>query len=205
MLLNVRKDKILIVDFEMTCWDKDDGDESTPEIIDIGIVEVDVARNEVSRQISMLIKNEYSDISEYCTSLTGITQKDINKHGIALSEAARLIEKKMGSKNKTWMAWGNDNIQMIIDVARKQINNPFSDSYINLGQLFTFNMRSSKAVSLNKACEILNITREEVEHRALPDAINTAKFWCKYNEIIQNNLVNEPPEPSVTDHLKFKM
>lgn len=173
----VRKDKILFVDFELTCWDHEPPQGESMEIIEIGLVELDVSQFECTRKASFLVRPEHSTVSSYCTELTGISQRMVTKQGRPLAEVSASLRKNWGTANKAWMAWGDDKEAIIRDCAIKNIQNPFSEAFHNFGQQFTFMMGQTKAIGLTKAFELLGETRDGVQHRAEADAYAAALIW----------------------------
>ena len=63
-------DKILVIDLESTCWDGPPPEGQVSEIIEIGVVTLDVAALQRVDKQSILIKPTKSEISAFCTQLT---------------------------------------------------------------------------------------------------------------------------------------
>lgn len=182
----VRKDRILVVDFELTCWEKDQPEGEVSEIIEIGLSEVDIETLTIKKTDSYLVLPEYSTISEYCSNLTGITTQRMKKQGRALSEVSNALKKNWGSASKAWMAWGNDREAILLDCIRKKIENPFSEAFHNIGQQFTMMSGSTTSIGLNKAFEIMDMQRTGTAHTAGGDAQDTAILWINWNQRMRN-------------------
>lgn len=185
---NVRKDRVLIVDFEMTCWEDVPPPGQKPEIIEIGLSEVDVEALQIKKTGSYFVKPEYSTVSDYCAALTGITQKQLDKQGRKLNEVANTLRKNWGSASKAWMAWGNDRESIMIDCLSKGIENPFSEAYHNIGQQFSMIAGSTSAIGLTKAFEIMGIERIGAAHTAAGDAEDTARLWINFTQRMRSEL-----------------
>lgn len=184
----VRKDRVLVVDFELTCWEGEVPSGEMAEIIEIGLSEVDVETLEIKKTDSYLVKPEYSTISEYCTNLTGITPQRMRKQGRALGDVANTLKKNWGSASKAWMAWGNDREAIMLDCMRKQIENPFSEAYHNIGQQFSMMVGATSSIGLNKAFEMMGIERTGAAHTAAGDAEDTACLWVHLTQRIRTEL-----------------
>ena len=52
-----------------------------------------------------MVKPERSRVSEFCTKLTTLTQKDVDK-GMPFSEACDVLKKVYSSKNRVWASYG---------------------------------------------------------------------------------------------------
>lgn len=171
---------VLVVDTEATCWDDKPREYQVAnrEIIEIGIVKLDLNSGKILDKESYLIRNITSDVSAFCTKLTGITQEMIDNEGVTLHKAGSQIRKRFGKF--TWVSWGDFDRKFIEDQCRK-VNAPYflSPNHINLSQLFRFKMKSNKRLGLGKALGHYKIKFEGDRHRALPDAIATAKVMVE--------------------------
>lgn len=175
---HTRNDRTIVIDLEMTCWENG----NTPldqfnEIIEIGLVEVDNLSMEIVREKNFYVKPLFCDVSPYCTELTGITPKRLKGAPDLKSTLAR-IGKEFGTLNKTWMAWGKDNIIMEENCKRHLVTNPFSDSFINLSNMFTLFMGENKRMNLYKVMDTYNVPYSGNIHSGLDDARNAAKLYC---------------------------
>jgi len=180
--------KALVLDLELTCWDKPT--DQIPEIIQIGIVEIDLINRTISRKKMMYVKPEKTEVSEFCTSLTGITKKQVYKQGLSYDKAIEILNDKFGFKNKTVFAWGHD------DKAFKDgINN-----YINLSALYSMMKMTDKKYGLKMALKEENIEFEGNAHDALVDAENTAVLLLK---ILDSVKLKEPTEKICKNCIHF--
>ena len=67
-------DQILVIDIESTCWEETPPSGQENEIIEIGICPIDIATGERLEKESILVKPERSQVSEFCTNPTTLTQ-----------------------------------------------------------------------------------------------------------------------------------
>lgn len=170
---------ILFVDLEMTCWENKSL-EGFKEIIEIGVVSVDNVDKEIIDKKNYIITNEISEITPYCVNLTGISQEMINEEGIPLKIAFEQIQETFLSKNKTWFAWGCGDYNSIIQNSiKKNVENPFSDNYINLSELYALQQGVVRGKGLKRAIARHNIQYNGQQHRALVDAEATAELYLK--------------------------
>ena len=95
-------DYVLILDFEATCWDKDDTSKNkgtVQEIIEFPVLAIDVKKLEVAYKFHHYIKpTENPILSKFCTELTGIEQNTVDK-GILLTEALSKLDDFMKETN----------------------------------------------------------------------------------------------------------
>lgn len=179
----MKNEKIIITDLEMTCWDNEEERNGQPrEIIEIGIIEVDTKDLSISRKRQLFIKPKFSDISNYCTQLTGITHKKSKSHGLDFPKACRILESKYGTKNKLIFGWGEDNFALQQCSELHGVDNPISGNYVNLSAVYSLFNKTNEKINLKKACELEGIEWEGQEHSGLDDALNTAKLLIKMIE-----------------------
>lgn len=174
----VRHDKRLHLDFEMTCPDDDVPLPAPfdPEIIEMGVVELDLQSLEIGRRDSYFIKNEFSPITKRCTELTGITQKILDKQGRRLSEVFASFSKKYGPGNKAWVSWGSDKAAVDRDCLRKGVRSPFSEAFFNMGLEFSHTAGLGRSIGLHDALRMMGEHPVTEHHRAVNDAIESARL-----------------------------
>jgi inhibitor of KinA sporulation pathway (predicted exonuclease) len=173
----VRLDRSLAVDFELTCWQGAPPEGELPEIIQIGITEIDSDTFERTRSGLWYVRNEFSVVSDYCTELTGISQSTLRKQGRSLKEVAGSILKTFGPMNKPWIAWGSDKDAIERDCVAKGVPMFFSEAFYNAGLLYSIASGEGKAVGLAEAARRLGIGFEGREHDAGADADVLAAVW----------------------------
>jgi len=69
-------DRIYIVDVEATYWKEKPPDGQISEIIQVGIVEFNLLSGSISSKAGYNIRSQYSEVTEFCTELTGIMLQD---------------------------------------------------------------------------------------------------------------------------------
>jgi len=175
--MKIRSNRINIWDLEATCWEDKEYQKEHSEIIEIGICQLDLKTLEIIDQEYYLINPKKSDISEFCTNLTNITQDMMDKEGMSLQRASKLIRKRFAPKKYPSGAWGACDIdKMEKDCITQDAVQPFNkDLYYNLGQIYSMFNQEKPNFSLVNAMKKEGIEYDEL-HRALPDSINTAKI-----------------------------
>ena len=153
------------------------------EIIEIGAVKLN-EQLEIIDTFNTFVKPRYCPITAKCTSLTGITQQDVEQacqFRRIINEFAEWINDKQ--QNFQIYSWSDsDRNQIIMEAKTKQMQprilEYLSDKhFINLQKQFSFlcGRDNSNPISLKKAMQMLNIDFEQ-KHRALDDALATASI-----------------------------
>ncbi len=187
----IRKDKIIVVDLEATCWEGFDApDGQTNEIIEIGVCLLDPHSDPIAitDKRSILVKPIESVISPFCTELTTITPELVEKEGITFDEACHILETEFDSRNRLWVAWGGwDKRFFLSQCKRRKIRYPFSKKHSNIKRVFheNYGERLHFALALEKA----RIEAHGTAHRGDDDAYNTARLLRHLFEVYGKNIL----------------
>src|SRR5437899_746543 len=98
-------DFLNVVDVEATCWEGRVPAGQVNEIIEIGLCVVDVRRRERVSKHRILVKPVRSQVSGFCTELTGLTQEEVDG-GIDFREACALLDREHRARLRAWASWG---------------------------------------------------------------------------------------------------
>lgn len=187
----IRKDKIIVADFEATCWEGFNApDGQTNEIIEIGVCLLDPHADpiEITDKRSILIKPTESIVSEFCTELTTITQEMVDEEGIDFEDACQILETEYDSRNRMWVAWGGwDKRFLLQQCRRRNVRYPFSKKHSNLKRVFHeyHGTRMHFAAALDAA----RIEAHGTAHRGDDDAYNSARLLRYLFEVYGMNIL----------------
>ena len=183
-------DKMLVVDVEATCWNND-GKSMLPrredsEIIEIGVCTIDLKTLEISPGEGIIVKPVDTEVSEFCTQLTTLTQADVDK-GISFEDACNILRKKYNSKNRLWSSYGkyDDNIFQR-ECAKKNVKYPFGSFHINIKGIIE--SVYGRTLGMAEALEKMGIVLDGVHHRGCDDAYNTAKIYAWFLASVRQHL-----------------
>lgn len=195
--MSIKRDltKILVVDVECTAWEHEarpDSDLKTiidppSEIIEIGIAEL---YTEGERKIvslpSLFVKPQFSTVSDFCTTLTGITSEKLDQEGISFAAACEQL-KALGSRKHHFASWGMyDWLQF-----RKQcedylnypypeiVRPPFGSTHLNIKTLYSIVMKQRQHLGQGNAAKLMFGEFEGTQHSGKDDAYNGAKVLRK--------------------------
>ncbi|WP_125720223.1 3'-5' exonuclease [Flavobacterium ustbae] len=177
-------DKIIIIDFEATCWQGAVPQGQENEIIEIGLAVLDTQTGEISKNKGLLIKPQRSTVSPFCTKLTTITQDLLDENGVSFEEAINQLVDEYNPDLYTWASYGQYDLNML----KKQCKSfgvvyPMGDEHINVKTMFAEKFGLVKPMGMNGALALLKIPLEGTHHRGIDDAKNIAKIlhWCLKN------------------------
>lgn len=174
----MRYDKIIVIDIESTCW-KENNSKEVNEIIEIGICPIETKSGKVLEPKSIIVKPTYSTVSEFCTSLTTLTQEDVD-NGVSFSDACSILANEYETKRYVWASYGfYDRNQFEIQCERENVQYPFSYSHINVKILFALVNSLRGQVGMTGALKILNIPLKGTHHRGGDDAQNIAQILSR--------------------------
>lgn len=186
--------QLLVIDFEATC-EKEPPVGYHNQTIEIGAVWIS-AYGEVLDTFETLVSAD-QPISEFCTSITTITQ-DQSDSGLSFPEAAAaLAEFASLYQGKTWASWGASDLKMLErDCAYHVVKNPL-DGWAHRNLKIEYHNAKPKLknlphVGMKRAMIELGIPQEGAHHRALPDALNICKVFAETERRTRFNCWVEP-------------
>jgi inhibitor of KinA sporulation pathway (predicted exonuclease) len=166
--------KIVCYDLEMCCWD-DGRMPRTGEIIEVGLAIVDLEKKEIIKRGQYYIVPDEDEISEFCTSLTGITQSIINKQGRKLVDVVESIKKNFGGKQTIYASWGRDDQVIFKECDRKGINRPFFET-LNIKTLYKLQHKDDGRYGMKRAMHRNGLQMEGKHHSGSDDAYNLGRL-----------------------------
>ncbi|SHO59031.1 3'-5' exonuclease [Vibrio quintilis] len=170
--------RVVCFDLEMCCWNEN-GVGTTGEIIEIGLAEIALDQQEIVKRAQYYVKPEKDEISLFCSQLTGITPRKIEKQGRSLENVIQSMTKNFGSTKKIYASWGRDDLILKQECEAKNIACPIGE-FINLATLFRIQQRmKNKRIGHRDAQESLGLGWEGRQHSGYVDAFNLAKLALK--------------------------
>ena len=177
MSKKIRYSTIVIVDLESTCWPPGERPkDQESEIIEIGICNLSLKTLKRGDKMSILVKPEVSEVSDYCTELTSLTQSDLDD-AVCFSEAIEHIKKEYRTDRSPWGSWGGyDRKTLERQCRRLHHPYPMSDRHMNIKMLFAVMFNQTSECGMPAAMNRLNLPLEGVHHRGGDDAWNVARI-----------------------------
>jgi len=172
-------DQIIVIDIESTCWEGAplDGEES--EIIEIGVCTLDVASGQRVDREDIFVRPARSRVSPFCTSLTTLTQEQVDA-GVPFAEACAHLQHAYGTKDRVWASYGDyDRRQFERQCAEVGVPYPFGPGHLNVKTLFALTHALPREVGMDGALELLGLPLEGTHHRAGDDAWNITRILAK--------------------------
>lgn len=169
-------DKVVIVDVESTCWKGKPPEGQQSEIIEIGICLLDIQTGEISDNLGILVKPVHSQVSEFCTELTTLTQEQVDQ-GISFETACLQLKETYWSKDRVWASFGDyDRKQFRRQCETMGIPYPFGSRHINVKTLCALKHKWTRELGMATVLEGLHIPLIGTHHRGVDDAFNIAKI-----------------------------
>lgn len=189
--------KVAVVDVECTCWEGDPphghfteydedwggtiqhyGPEQS-EIIAVGVCLLTVPALEVSKPRTIYVRPTRSNVSEFCTQLTGITPQTLLEKGKSKVEVWHILKEEFKLSDRVWAGWGDDNVAINGQLCTALQLPLFSASYIDLCGLFSIVRGSQRRVGLMDALKTLGLEAKGQHHSAGDDAYNASQVLRK--------------------------
>lgn len=168
--------RILCIDVEMTCWEGEPPDGEVPEMIALGIADLKTDDLEIKREKLFLIRPQFSVISPFCSTLTGITPNE-GAGAPALAEVIRTVRRNFGVGD--WCAWGRDDELIRDSCARAEVEFPFPGLFHDLAAQVRLLLGLTYRPGLDEALARFGLDFEGQPHDALADARNLARLFME--------------------------
>jgi inhibitor of KinA sporulation pathway (predicted exonuclease) len=167
---------MLVVDIEATCWEgytAPAGQEN--EIIEIGVTTLDLSTLALSPAVSVLIVPTASEVSPFCTQLTGLTLERLHQEGMSFEAACARLETEFKARSRLWASWGGWDMRIMRAQCKAHgVRYPFSDKHVNLKRVYA-DVNGSR-IGLKAALDARELTLEGVHHRGSDDAYNAGRI-----------------------------
>jgi inhibitor of KinA sporulation pathway (predicted exonuclease) len=168
-----------VLDTELTCYPGNVFPEGqVQEIIEVGLATVDLRSLTIVDCASIPVVPVMSQMSDYCTELTGWTAARLNRQGVPFAEACRRLVDKHGSRGRLVVVDSPGDLGFF----RSECNllgvpYPFGAS-MNVSTLFTV-LTQRRNRGLEKKLRLLGLAFEGLRHRADADARNIARLFIE--------------------------
>ncbi|QDU95650.1 3'-5' exonuclease [Lignipirellula cremea] len=170
-------DQVLVIDVESTCWNRPPPPNQISEIIEIGLCTVDMATLRRREKRCILVSPARSHVSQFCTSLTGITP-DLVEHADDLATAVDLLMNKYKSRERLFASWGDyDRGQFERNCRDYMLPYPFGPTHLNVKTLFSLALGLPEELEIDAACDRVGLPMEGDHHRGVDDAWNIANLF----------------------------
>ncbi|EST18383.1 3'-5' exonuclease [Streptomyces niveus] len=163
-----------VVDVEATCWEGRPPPGQVSEIIEIGLTVVDLRAGERLAKQRLLVRPARSEVSPFCTELTGLTQAEVDG-GLSYSEACRTLAAQHRTGLLPWASWGDyDRNQFTRQCRRTDTEYPFGSRHTNAKVAFTASYGLRRRPGMAQALTTAGLPLEGRHHRGDDDAWNIA-------------------------------
>ncbi|GAA1957604.1 3'-5' exonuclease [Kitasatospora viridis] len=171
-----------VIDVEATCWDGPVPPGSVNEIIEIGLTVVDLTQRRRIGRHRILVRPERSEVSPFCTELTGLTGDEV-AGGVSFAEACRLLVAEHGGRERPWASWGDyDRLQFAGQCERSGVGYPFGERHTNAKARFTEAYGLRRRPGMARALEVAGLPLQGRHHRGEDDAWNIAALVLRLVE-----------------------
>ena len=171
-----------IMDFECTCWEREDPNRQEHEIIEFPVVFINSKTLEIDFEFHAYFKpTENPVLSQFCTDLTGITQSTVDEgeclesvlKDFAIFLAGNAIESFTPCTDGPW-----DFTKFLIpETKRKGLATPaWTLRWLNVRKQFQHMFNLSKWIGVDESLSMLGLTFEGRPHSGIDDARNIARI-----------------------------
>lgn len=176
--MQIPNDYYLIVDVEATCSDDGAVPRNEMEIIEIGAVMQSSRNFEIESEFQTFVRPvRRPQLTEFCTSLTGITQSELSNAPLFPEAIGAMQQWMSGFADSLFCSWGDyDRKQFLQDCEYHQVGYPFLSGHLNLKAAFSSSLNLRKRLGIVEALRRLGLQFDGSHHRGLDDARNIARI-----------------------------
>jgi inhibitor of KinA sporulation pathway (predicted exonuclease) len=161
-----------VIDVEATCWAGPPPAGQVNEIIEIGVCVVDLdARERVGRD-RIMVRPARSQVSAFCTELTGITPAEV-ADGVSFAEACARLRAVHHSDSRPWASWGDYDRKQFQRQCVGPLRYPFGSDHTNAKAAFA-EARGARKQGMAGALQTAGLPLEGRHHNGADDAWNIA-------------------------------
>ncbi|WP_263377077.1 3'-5' exonuclease [Granulicella aggregans] len=186
--------RAVYIDLEWLCWHSPPPPGLRQEIIEIGVVEMDLVTLSLIKEASYFVRPRRWGLSAECEQLTGITRQDILS-GRPLLEVLMTIADTFQLAGMPCCSWGNDFKMLAEACHHERHRNPF-ERPVDLAWMFGDLFLTELNVSLRNAVQMLGLPFDGIVHGALPDARNAARVHAELLRRVRPSIPHAATMPS---------
>lgn len=171
--------KILVVDLEATCWANDpEKQQRVSEIIEIGGAVLNTSTLKIEKAFDHYVwPIDHPEITCFCTELTGITEKILEKNGQDFhTRCYQILQYCKDNGIVTWGSWGNYDRAKVETQCLNYKDYPFPYNHINIKILEAMVVGRRGGKSVTRALENWGLKFEGRPHNGYDDAYNIARI-----------------------------
>lgn len=177
--MEAKRDKVVVIDLEATCWKRKPPPGQVSEIIEIGACLLDLDSLQPECKQSIMVRPARSEVSHFCTKLTTITPEQAAS-GMDFAAACAALQAQFDTASYLWASWGGYDRRMFTSQSELfGVAYPFSDYHMNIKALFAELRNYGNKVGLMRALKMLNMEVLGTHHRGADDAWNAARVLAQ--------------------------
>jgi inhibitor of KinA sporulation pathway (predicted exonuclease) len=172
----------IVFDLEATCWRLHNPPRQ--EIIEIGASKVSAYGEIISSFNSFIKPKQNPKLSSFCTQLTSITQADIDPAPDFQEVMWDFEDWLQSDKNDVvLLSWGDYDLkQLKMDAEIHEMQLSWTNQHFCLKEAHARLLKLREPVGVSTALEYGGLQFEGSKHRAIADAINTARILTMHFE-----------------------
>lgn len=165
-----------VVDLEATCWLGPPPPGQANEIIEIGVCVLDRPTLQPVEWRSIVVRPARSEISAFCTELTGHTAESVAA-GVPFAQACEILKRDFDSGRRPWASWGDyDRKQLQHQCAEAGIPYPMCHVHTNAKKVFARVFGLKKKPGMANALAAAGLPLVGRHHSGVDDARNIASL-----------------------------
>jgi inhibitor of KinA sporulation pathway (predicted exonuclease) len=165
--------RINVLDLEATCWDGPPPPGQVSEVIEIGLCVFDSVNAQRLTRHQLIVRPEHSEVSAFCTELTGWTAETLVMSD-SFADTCTRLRREFHSDSRLMLSWGGYDFRQILRQCQAT-NTPFPfRRHIDLKAAHREFYQLPKRLGLGQALAHAGMAFEGRAHVGADDAWNVA-------------------------------
>jgi len=170
---------IVVVHTASTTWETRPPEGQHSEIIEIGVCDLDLVKREIGEVESFVVQSQTSRVSPFCTSVTGLTQEQVDQ-GMRFESACRILEKKHDTASLVWASYGDfDRRQFDKECYFSNVTYPFGSRHLNVKTLASLAVGLDAEAGLTRVMSALGMERTGDGKKAGDECYNVVRVLAE--------------------------
>ena len=174
----MRSHIVNVIDVEATCYERNEFPAGeTRDIIEVGLCMVDLNKLSIVNTLSIAVVPTRSQVSPFCTELTGWTMAKLKRQGVSFAEACSRLTAKYGAQNRLLVTDSFGDVELIRQQCRELgLPCPLGPDHLNVATWFQLASGDRKNIGLDAMLARFGLEFEGERHRGWCDARNIARL-----------------------------
>lgn len=185
----MRSHIVNVIDVEATCYERNEFPAGeVKDIIEVGLCMVDLSAMSIVKTLSIPVVPQRSQVSPFCTELTGWTMGKLKKQGVSFATACARLRNKYGAQNRVLVTDSFGDVELIRRQCEQEgLPCPLGPEHLNVTTWYQLATGDRKNIGLDAMLARFGLQFQGQRHRGWCDAENVARLLLELIKLTSLN------------------